>query len=274
MMAAVTAHLRGFRGVGARRRSTRVGDRTRGRAPPGPRPSRGARVGSGSVRRRAGRGGARWRPPGRRRRGRRRRRRRARRRPRCRAAGTDLAPSRNEPADQAAEAVADRDDRTPPTDRGTVRSRRLCQIRSWPRAKYSSTTAAPAASPPMNPPPTALWPRNSSHSDARTMAGASAPVAVRRIGLSIMPRRPSWVDVGSSASSCPVAGGGGRAAQRDEPHERDDGRRGDGEHRDLAQGVQRPEVDQDGVDDVGAAGQSLALGQEAFADLRQRRAGR
>ena len=126
-----------------------------------------------------------------------------------------------------------------------------------PPAMYRSVIAEPASSPPTNPPPGRLCPANSSQSDISTTAwntsrtdtstnGSRRSGARRRWHLAAVLRRPP-----------------------SDPRQRHRADRGDGEHGDLAQGVEAAEVDEDHVDDVAA----VPVGDRPLPPSRRRPAG-
>ena len=110
-----------------------------------------------------------------------------------------------------------------------------------PPARSRNTNAAPAMSPPANPPPGALCPRSATYTDTSTVMWKIMRVTCSKI-IDSAPMRANRV----------VSAGPDAAARRG--HQVGDAERGDAEHGDLAHRVDAAEVDDRDVDDVAPTG--------------------
>ena len=115
---------------------------------------------------------------------------------------------------------------------------------------YCMISATPITSPAMKPPPGMLWPRSRMKTPTVSASGSSARVTTTSISGC---RSPASRRCGRCPSRRPEAPPQ-RAVQQ-----REDRQRRDAQHDDLAEGVVAAEVDQDHVDDVGAAAARLGM---------------
>ena len=149
--------------------------------------------------------------------------------------------------------------------------RRRASTHCVPPIMYWMIIAIDTVSPAAKPPPGRSWPRSKQeerdHADHREQqpredGGDQQPV---RDGVPLLAVRPRDV-IGALVALLlrDVDAVGGRA---EAPQQRIDGQRHRAEHGDLAQGIEAPEIDQDHVDDVGAAAFAVGPLQEVAAQI-------
>ena len=156
---------------------------------------------------------------------------------------------------------------------GKTRSRNSTQ--TVPRAMYWRMNAAAIVTPATKPPPGRSCPRSSRKTATAPITGKSidimsAGIAIARLIVSPLRRSGS----ASSSLSCALLFFENRDAfgrRSESPQQRIDSDRDDAEHRDLAERVERAEVDQDDVHDVGAATPRIGVFDKEASDALRRR---